>query len=254
MHRGFIKIWRKITEWEWYSDAFTFRLFTHLLIKANYKDGRYMGHDILRGQLVSGITSLAENTGLTSQNVRTALDHLKNSNEITIKSTNRFSIITLCNYDKYQNQEIETNTQPNKQLTNDQQATNKQLTTSKEFKNLKECKNEKNNTCEWKNHFWEYYKLIVLAFRDISSDIELRKKLESLHPGLDIGQSIRLGIFNFWGRKSGWENKKKASRGKPDYNPNMKMTLIKNIDRNRVWKPKENNTAPSYDRLTDERN
>jgi hypothetical protein len=96
------------------------------------------------------------------------------------------------------------------------------------------------NVNNWKLRFWEYYKLIILAFREIAKDEELRKKLESMHPGLDIGKSIRKGIFEYWGRLAGWEYKKKLARGKQNYNPNMKMTLIKNIDKSKVWK--ERNT------------
>ena len=31
---GWIKIHRKITEWEWYDDVNTFRLFMHLILKS----------------------------------------------------------------------------------------------------------------------------------------------------------------------------------------------------------------------------
>ena len=54
--------------------------------------------------------------------------------EITIKSTNKYSIITILNYESYQDEEITTNNQTNNQLTNNQQATNKQLTTNKNNK------------------------------------------------------------------------------------------------------------------------
>jgi hypothetical protein len=35
---GWIKIHRSILEWEWYEDTNTFRLFMHLILKANHKD------------------------------------------------------------------------------------------------------------------------------------------------------------------------------------------------------------------------
>ncbi len=136
MHRGYIKLWRKITEWEWYKDSNTFSLFLHLLVGANYKPSRFFGHEIKRGDIVTGLFQLFEDTGISIQSIRTSLERLKQTGEITIKTTNRFSIITLCNYEIYQSTEEESN----KQLTNDQQTSNKQVTTSKELKN------DKNNT------------------------------------------------------------------------------------------------------------
>lgn len=51
---GWIKLHRKITEWEWYSDANTFRVFMHLLLTANYEDKRWRNIDVKRGQIITG--------------------------------------------------------------------------------------------------------------------------------------------------------------------------------------------------------
>lgn len=134
---AYIKLHRKLTEWEWYTDANTMRLFLHLLFLANWKDTRYKGYDIPRGSLVTGRKKLAEELKLSEQNVRTALSHLELTNEITIKKTNKFTIITVNNYDKYQ----VSNQQDNQQLTNNQPTTNQQLTTSEEYKNIKNINN-----------------------------------------------------------------------------------------------------------------
>ena len=74
---GHIKIDRRILEWEWYSDINTCRLFIHLLLKANWKDGRFQGTEVPRGSLVTSYSSLAKDTGLSVKNVRTALNHLE---------------------------------------------------------------------------------------------------------------------------------------------------------------------------------
>ena len=141
MHRGYIKIWRKITEWEWFKDSNTFHLFSYMLIYANHKDTRFMGHEIKRGELVFGRNKASEDLRISPMKIRTCVKHLKDCGEITQKVTNKFSIITICNYNKYQDQEIEIN----QQLTSNQPATNQQLTTSKECKNIriKEYKEKK---------------------------------------------------------------------------------------------------------------
>ena len=53
MDGGFIKIDRGILDWEWYSDINTTRLFIHLILKANWKDGRFQGQEIKRGSFVT---------------------------------------------------------------------------------------------------------------------------------------------------------------------------------------------------------
>ena len=102
MNNGWIKIHRKLLEWEWWDDHNTFRLFMYILMSANHKDKKWRGIEIKKGQFVTGLYSLAENTGLSVQQVRTSLDKLISTNEITNKSTNKYRIITVNNWDKYQ--------------------------------------------------------------------------------------------------------------------------------------------------------
>lgn len=131
-HTGWIRLYRKMLGWEWYRDVNTFRLFIHLLLKANYCDQKWQGLLIERGQLVTGRRALGEQTGLSAQEVRTALNRLKTTNEITIKTTSKFSVITINNYNTYQQSEMENgqqiNQQINQQLTSGQPTSNQQLT------------------------------------------------------------------------------------------------------------------------------
>lgn len=131
-----------MTSWEWYQDANTMRVFLHLLLKANWEDSRYRNHPVPRGSLVCGRKQLAQDLKISEQSIRTALIHLKSTNEITIESTNRFSIIHIVNWEKYQvNENLSTNKITNK-ATNNQPATNQQLTTSKEYKEIKNIRRE----------------------------------------------------------------------------------------------------------------
>lgn len=130
--KGHIKVYRSITNWEWSKTPNTLALFVHCLLKANWKDGKFQGYDVPRGSFVTGRKKLAEATGLTEQQVRTALNHLKLTNNITIKTTNKFSVITIVNYDEYQKNDQ----QFNQQVTNKQPTNNQQITTIEEYKNL----------------------------------------------------------------------------------------------------------------------
>lgn len=124
----FIKIDRNILNWRWYSNANTMRVFIHILLKANIREKNFENITVSRGQLVTSRKSLSSELGISEQSVRTALEHLKATNEITIQGTSKYSIITVKNYDNYQGA-------PDKS-TNNQPTTNQQSTTIKEKKNI----------------------------------------------------------------------------------------------------------------------
>ena len=128
---GFVKIYRKITNWDWYDDPNTFRLFVHCILKANYKEKEWHGITIPVGSFVTSYSKLAKELKLSNREIRTALDHLKSTQEVTYKSTPRYSIIALNNYKKYQ----QTDTQNDKLATNCRQTNDKLVTTTKERKN-----------------------------------------------------------------------------------------------------------------------
>lgn len=146
---GYIRLHRKFLEWEWYSDINTSRLFLHMLFKANWKPGRFLGVEIGRGEFVSSYNTLSKESGLSVMSVRTAVKHLISTGELTVSKHNKFTVFTIKNYSKYQDD----NTQTNKQLTSEQQATNKQLTTIEKRK--KEKREEDINTMRKANEFFE---------------------------------------------------------------------------------------------------
>ena len=117
MIQGFLRISRNIVDWDWYTDANTFRVFMHLLFTANYKDNNYKGVEVKRGQVVTSRMEIAKALRMSEQNVRTSLSHLKSTSEITSKSTNKLTIITICKYDSWQDFTSESNQQTNHELT-----------------------------------------------------------------------------------------------------------------------------------------
>ena len=99
----FIKLYRNLLNWEWYSDINTCRLFIHMLLRANWKDGNFRGTTVPRGSFVSSIGKLAEETQLTPDEVRTAIKHLIQTHEVTKQSYSKYTVFTVKNYDAYQN-------------------------------------------------------------------------------------------------------------------------------------------------------
>ena len=112
---GHIKIDRKILNWEWYSDQKVFHFFLYILLKANYKDSNYRGVEIKRGQLLTGTSKIAKETGLTEREIRTVKTKLIETGEMTVKTTNKYSIITICKYDTYQKGNYISDTQNDQQ-------------------------------------------------------------------------------------------------------------------------------------------
>jgi hypothetical protein len=104
---GYIKLHRKIMEWEWYDDANAFRLFIHCLMEANHKDKEWRGITIKRGQFHTSIGTLSSKLRLSDKAVRIALDKLIRTNEVASKGANNGTMITICNYDIYQGEEQE---------------------------------------------------------------------------------------------------------------------------------------------------
>jgi len=123
---GWIKIHRQILDWEWYSDNNSFRVFMHLILTANHKEKRYKGIELKAGSVITSRDILANQTGLTVRQVRTALNKLKMTNELTIKTNSQGTVIEVVNYEKYQLQSSE--------MTNEGPASDQQVTSNKKDK------------------------------------------------------------------------------------------------------------------------
>ncbi len=98
----YVKLFRKLLNWEWYTDVNTKVLFLHCLLKANWKDGSWHGYKYKRGQFITSLSSLSRETGLTVKQVRTALNHLERTGEVASKTYPKFRIITVVSFDKFQ--------------------------------------------------------------------------------------------------------------------------------------------------------
>lgn len=109
----FIKIDRNILRWKWYSDRNTLVLFLHFLLKANFTDAAFNGKKIKRGQFIFSRRKLCEELGMGETELRTAMSHLEETGEIKIQGFPRYTLITVLNYDKYQNKPPEKPAQKN---------------------------------------------------------------------------------------------------------------------------------------------
>lgn len=184
---GWIKIHYKFLSWEWFQDDGMVRLFINLLLRANFQPKKWKGILLERGQLVTGRKQLSIETGLSEQTIRTCLQRLEDTGEITRKTTNKFSIVTICNYDTYQYDESNSN----QQLTNNQPATNQQSTTAKEYKKERIYKKETSTVVDAKKSF----------SLSLAENLEKRNKsfYQSLVPYVDTyGKELIRAFYDYW--------------------------------------------------------
>lgn len=126
-------------------------VFIHLLISANHKDGYCYGFEVKRGQLLTSQAKIMERIDIKRGALRECLDKLVASGEIAIVTTNKHSLITICNYDSYQggeeiNNQQTANQQPTERHQTDTQTipqTEHQTATNNNNKNNKNEKNER---------------------------------------------------------------------------------------------------------------
>ena len=138
MANGYIKTFRKFTEWEWYRNTNTKALFLHCLLKANHKPKKWQGITIPQGSFVTSYAILAEELGLSMQEIRTAKRNIQSTGEITSESTSKLTIITVLNWAKYQaSDNDESTSESTSDIIESQQTSNKQATTTKNIENIR---------------------------------------------------------------------------------------------------------------------
>jgi len=251
-----VKLYRKINEWEWYKESEMVHLFLHLILSANHKEGKWKGITIEKGQLVTGRKQLSLETGISERTIRTCINRLKSTSEIALKTTNKFSIITICKYDDYQANIFETD-QQNDQLT-DQQLTSKrptndqQLTTNKNNKNNKNDKNNKEvyTLSEKKTNFFEIFHLSCPDLPKVLIQSEKRKKMISSRIS-EFGEEKILEVFRLAG-ESDFLNGKNDRQWKADFdwilNPTNFIKILENKFKNKL--PSHENFKPNDPRAS----
>lgn len=145
MNGGYIKLYKKMENWQWYKESTTLHLFIDLLLDANFEESKIGFQIIKRGQCLTSLKRMSLRTGLSYRQIRTCLDKLQKSGEIDKQSTNRYSIITINNYNDYQDSD--------KQKTNKRQTSDniKEYKEYKEEKEYKEKINKRENLPDWFN-------------------------------------------------------------------------------------------------------
>ena len=243
-NKGWILVWRKIIDTSFYKDSYALHLALHLLLRANHIEKKILFNKkdliIKRGQVCCGRYTLAEETGIKPSTVRDKLQLLKNIGFLDIKSNNKFSIVTIINYEGYQNNKEQLRQQTRQQPDNRLPATRQQPDTNNTLKN---DKNDKNVIIEDIQEFFNYF--LLKTKKDFKLTPERVKLIENrIKDGFTLEQ-LKSAVDNFV--QDDWEERQAhldliycigKQKGKPDhlekwlnYKPKEQLTEIQKFIR-----------------------
>ena len=183
MSAGYIKLYRKVTESIVWTNSDMLKLWVLCLTKAAHTERNFLfnGNELKLdpGEFVTGRDSLAEefNKGAKPKDKvasRTLWRHLKRMEKhemLSIRSNNRYSVISICNWSEYQ--------KAVQQVSSDCPATVQQVSTNKNDKNEKNEKNDNKNNPRKKRTYEETsieYELASLLYHRILENNEEFKK------------------------------------------------------------------------------
>jgi len=143
MTNGWIKLHNKFLGWGWLHKPEMVSIFIYLLLTANYEEKVWQGQKIKRGQTIIGREKLSKILGLSPRTIRTCMTRLKTTSEITTETTNRYTLVSILNYDKYQDK---TTSKTTSETTNKRPANDQQTTTPKEVKKIRSKEDKKNTS------------------------------------------------------------------------------------------------------------
>ena len=142
MKLGYIRVYRNLINWEWFTDVNTSHLFVYCMLRANHSSQKWQGKTLKKGTFITSLSKLADNTGLTIRQVRTSLNKLKTTNDLTYTTTNKFTVINVRAYCDWQNLKNENDkqndTDNDKQMTRKRQTNDKQMTTDNKENNKRD--------------------------------------------------------------------------------------------------------------------
>ena len=236
----YIKLFYSFLDWEWIDCPNTLVVFIHLLLNANRKPKRY-GTDVIKaGEVLASYNFLAEKTGLSIQQVRTAIDHLIATHDITHRTINKTNVFTIVSYNKWQSG----NTMENTSVTHNQHINNTSVTHKQHIDNISSttpiyCKNEENEIMkECEEQKLPHGKLNNVYITDLEyesfkaeypsvADIVIDELSEKIATGDRRYASGHIGHLFVFARNYTPEKKQEP---KPFYDIDMIMQRSRNLD------------------------
>lgn len=150
---GYVKLHRKILENKYWLEPrkkSKFEAWIYLLLRASYKDREIIFGNVdlslKAGEFITSQLKLAEEWGWNRETVVKYLGRLKADNQVDYKTNNKFTVVSICNWNSYQNGDKEnpaielaieptSNQHQNQQHADNESSTNKKDNKEKKVKN-----------------------------------------------------------------------------------------------------------------------
>lgn len=132
---GFTKFPNDLRAAPWRNEPKTVAVYFFLRMNAVHFPSGWNCIPMEPGQILSGRAQIAAETGLTQNEVRTALEHLKRTGYITIKTTNKYSVFSFVDKENWGSFDECTTSRPASESTNKSPADHQQTTTIKRLGN-----------------------------------------------------------------------------------------------------------------------
>lgn len=231
LESGYIKLYRSLLSWEWYDDINTKTVFLHLLLTVSIEESKWHGITVPRGARVSSYQTLAKETGLSVQQLRTSVKRLESTGTLTRYKYPKYTVFALKNFDKYQ--------PSTSKETNCQQGANKVPTGSQQqYKKIEEDKEDNDLSildAESKNFPPTLEEIRLFAEQErIHIDVQ---KFYDYYTGTGWktknGQLIKdwRKTLKHWGKTEGTPHKGKKQQDTPvSENAEAYASLILNLD------------------------
>lgn len=211
MHRGYIKLWRKIFDSGIQQEPMTFTMWIWILCNVTHKPLNYIARGqcikLNPGELIIGRKKLSKELRISERSVRTCLHHLETWGNVTIRTTNRFSIINVINWEIYQGQEIKNDQQNDQEVTSKRPASDQQVTTKQEVKNVKKERKKKesggNGIPDWiPKETWEAFKEFRIRKKAPLTNLAIKKTITELERlknlGYDPKSVLEQSVYRGW--------------------------------------------------------
>lgn len=239
---GFIALYLKLREWEWYKNTNTKAVFIELLLTVNYKYGRFEGYKIPKGSVVTSLSKIAQATGLLQSEVRTALKYLISTNEISNTTISKFSIISIKKWNEYQ----EVSKQFSKQIAGDEQTISNQLATIEQCNNL--TKEQSNHVVE---EIFQAFNSRCTSFEKTTTTEKAIKniaRLNKIYPDSDYKAYFdRVENSDFLSGRNGRWNIGRCASFEWLVNPKNSAKVLRGVYDNRETEQSTDDDCGSYD-------
>lgn len=230
---GYLKLYRQILDSEIFASANGLKIWVWCLCKASYKD-KYVPIQIGKGEssvkletgsFLFGRFKAEQELDLSGSMIYRWMKRLQDLGMINIVSNSHYSIISICNWDTYQ----ETNSEFEQPLNSQRTAVEQPLNTNKKDKKDKNIKKEiykeRNLSSDWRNSFDVYKAELKQAYVSLINDVDYIKQRQGYHNNLDIQRSLEKACVDYWATEEGWAKKKKTKSKTIDWRSTFNKAL-----------------------------